>query len=277
MNPDAAAPALDPATPGKPRWRYALGLLRNHPRETMLPFIAVYLPLSILTGFAWILLFLRFYPDVEYGGVQQLLDEAPTSLLFWIFAISAAFTLFLVVGMSATLTSVGALMQGRPLTLSHALDPAFSRMGGLLAIGIVWYAIVGAGTALAITVIGAAICLYVLLRFGMAFHLFLHEGLGASRALRSSWGLMRGRTLKLLLTWLTAIPLALVAFVAVVFVVTLFTLPFGALDGRTETIVLNGIAMVVLGGVIVPAGAYLCIVTTSFYFSARRNEQTSPS
>jgi membrane-anchored glycerophosphoryl diester phosphodiesterase (GDPDase) len=244
-------------------------MLRRNPRETMLPLAVTYIPVSLTVAAGWIFLMLAAYPDANYDSPERLLEDSPRSLLLWLLILTWGCGLFVMVGMAATLVSVRSLLTGKPIGLAHSLDPAFSRMGGLLGISAVLYLLTVAAASLAITIVGTFAVFYLMLRLGLAYHTFMFEHLGVGASLRESWKLVKGRTMALLGIWLSAIPVAVVFFIAVTIVLSLALLPFGSEPGRNLTVVLNAVGFVVLGAVFLPTAGYLCAVTTMYYLSVK--------
>src|SRR4029079_14301486 len=136
------APAVETAAgraaPPRPvaTWRRASQLIRAYPEETILPLLVTQLPLAFLNAGAYFFLFYKAFPDAEYDQFNFVKD-APPGLIFGLLLTNAVYSLFSLVGVAATIVSVKAAPGGRPLSLSQSLDPAFTRMGGLLALGVV--------------------------------------------------------------------------------------------------------------------------------------------
>ncbi len=246
-------------------WLTALRVMRQNPAATLLPIAVTQLPFAILTSVVFFYLFHNQYPDAEFTSWDWL-NTAPNGLRLTMVLVGAAQSLFSLVGAAATMVSVHGLLRGQPVKLSAALDPAFTRMGGLLLLGAFFYGL------LLVSAIGIIIVLYFLVRFGLAIQTFIIEGKSVSQSLGRSWRLLRGRMLSFFGVAVTAIPFGLLLLVATSVVLAIAVLPFGTDPGRTTDLIFQSIAILIVGIMLVPIGAYLATATTLFYLSAK--EQT---
>jgi hypothetical protein len=261
--------AAGPAAPPRPvaTWRRAYQLIRAYPEATMLPLLVTQLPLAFLNAGAYFFLFYKAFPDAEYDQFNFVKD-APPGLIFGLLLTNAIYSLFSLVGVAATIVSVKAALSGRPLSLSQSLDPAFTRMGGLLALGVVFNVLAG------VTILGVVIAIYFVIRFGLALHAYILEGRSAARSLGGSWTLLRGRMLRFSGLLLTLIPVLVGLLFVASIILTLLMLPFGVEDpSRTLGLALNCVAFLVLGILLIPFGAYVSSATTIFYLSAKEQSR----
>jgi hypothetical protein len=256
-----------------PLWRQSLRLIRRHPRTTLLPLLVTQLPLSVVGAAAWAILLGRLFPEAPVDSATKIASDAPPGLVFSLVAMGWAYGLFTLVGLTATVVAVNALATGKRIRLADALDPAFTRMGSLLAIGAVLYGLVTIGAVLAVTVVGSVGAAYLLLRFGLAFHAMVLEGSSPNRSLRRSWALLRGQTARFLGYLLTVVPVGIACAAISTFAFALLSMPFVPSNpGRAATIAIDSCGFVVLGLAFVPTGAYLVTITTLFYINLRSRE-----
>ncbi len=229
----------------------------------MLPLMVTQVPLAALYALSYFLLFHQAFPDAKYDSINPFAD-APNGLIFGLLITNAVYSLFTLVGIAATIVAVRGVLQGKTFKLAEALDPAFTRMGGLLILGILFNVLLG------VTVVGIIVAVYFIVRFALGFHAYILDGAGAWAALGQSWRLLRGRMLRFTGLLLTTIPVLLGAMVAGSLVVAILFAPFASDDpGRTAGLLLNSVAFLVFGLMAVPIGAYLAAATTIFYISAR--------
>lgn len=233
----------------------------------MLPLFVTQAPLAALYAISYFLLFHRAFPDAKYDQINPFTD-APAGLIFGLLITNAAYSLFTLVGVAATIVAVRAILQGKRISLSEALDPAFTRMGGLLVLGILFNMLLG------ITVVGVVVAIYFIVRLALGFHAYILEGAGAWGSLGQSWRLLRGRMLKFTGLLLTVVPVVVGAMLAGSVVMAILFAPFLSDDpARTTGILLNSVAFLVFGLLAVPIGAYLAAATTIFYLSAREESR----
>lgn len=240
----------------------AWSLLTAYPRETILPMLAVQVPVAMVAAVFISFSYLSYFSDEPYRTPGELLSEGTSGPLFMIVIATAVQGLFAQVARGATIASVAALHDGRRLTLAAALDPAFSRMGGLLLIA----AMLIAGTAVLLaTVIGIVLVPFLLLRFGVAFEAYVLEGSSAGQAFRRSWVLTTGNTLRFLAIMLITLAITVVPF----FIIS--ALGSFSTGGRTSDILWSGLLSVVQAGLTAPLFAFITAVTTTFYLQAKAN------
>lgn len=265
MNEEAGIPGppqFEPVKKPDATWLRALGIMRRNPRATLLPMAAMQIPFAILTAVVFFYLFNNQYPDAAFDSFNWL-SEAPNGIRLTMVLVGAAQSLFSLVGAAATMVAVKSVIEGKPIGLAESLDPAFTRMGGLLLIGAIFY-----GLLLA-CLIGIIVLLYFIVRFGAAIHVYVLEGNTVAGSFRGSWNLLRGRMFAFIGVLLTAVPFALVILVVATLVLSVLVAPFGADPGRSTELVLQSGAIFAVGVLLVPIGAYVSISTTIFYLNAK--------
>src|SRR5690606_8381874 len=148
----------------------AFGLLRQHPRATMLPQAAIGIPVAVAAAIATVFVFLSAFPDEDVSTVASLSPEASGAALFAMAVAVAAEALFAQVARGATIVAVASAARGRPVPLVEALDPAFTRLGGLVALVLVLGAI---GALAFLTIVGLIVLPYVLFRLALVFDAYM--------------------------------------------------------------------------------------------------------
>jgi len=242
-----------------PPWRRAFSVMKAYPEETMLPLLVTQGPLAVLNAVVYFVLYQHAYPQAKYDTLNPI-GEAPPTLVLWLVLTNAVYSLFTLVGAAATMVSVRAALAEKPLSLSKALDPAFTRMGGLLVLGVLFNVMLG------VTLVGIIVVLYLVIRFGLAFHVYILGDAHAMAALGRSWQLLRGRMLRFVGVLISATPVIAGVVLAGSLAMGIALAPFVSDDlGRTATISLNAVAFLVFGLLAVPIGAYVSGLTTIFY------------
>ncbi len=232
-------------------------LVTSRPREVLLPVAVVEVPVAIVT--AAVIAFalstvLRETPlDAAEGGYLALLLIA-----------GAAQALFAQVAHGAAIVSIAGLLQGKPTTLTEALDPAFTRMGGLLALLVVLLAV---SAALALTIVGLVLLPYVAIRFALVYQAYLLEERTVFGALGRSWGMMRGHMLRMLGVVLLTV---LIFLGPAVLIQSLEALVGGSRGTQVAT---QAVVSVVQGVLAVPLVAFTSATTTVFYLNLRDAER----
>lgn len=267
MNEEAGAPPSDPAAPvtaAKPRatWRRALGLVRSNIAATMLPLAVIQVPLGIIGAAAYFYLYHQIYPSADFESFSRF-DDSPNGLILALVLMTAVYLLFSLVGAAATIVAVRNLLDGKPVKLAESLDPAFTRMGGLLVLGALFYLLVLATAA------GIVVVLYFIIRWGLAIHAHVLEGTGLGGSLGSSWRVLKGNMLRYIGVLLTGVPVGLVVFTLASIVFAIFLAPFSSEPGRTASLLAQSLGVLVFGIVAIPTGAYMAAATTIFYLSAK--------
>ncbi len=253
--------ARPPAKPGvRETLVAAAALMRDHPLQTMLPLAAVQAPLVLGTSIVTALLYTTVFADDVYPqrgltGVDE--GGAPLFALMVLLAIAALLGL---VGLGATIVSVGALAEGRPLSLTEALDPAFSRLGGLVALLAMF---MGGAMLLAVTIIGLLALPWLATRFGVAFQIYLLEETGPVEALGRSWRLMHSNMLRLLALILLGLALVLVIGLLVP------ASPGMGEASRGARIVIDALLQIVQGAIAIPVTVFAHAAVTLYYLRIR--------
>ncbi len=246
----------------------AFRLVSRNRREAMLPLAAVQVPVSIATAVATAVLYLTVFRDDPVQATDKLIEDGGGPLLAFII-LTAIEGLFAQVARAATVVSIAGVALAKPKSLSAALDPAFTRMGGLLVL----VAVVAAGAGLAlISVVGLIFLPYIALRLALSVETYMLEGLGPTAALRRSWELMRGNVLRFLGVILLAF-LVLLGPLASLSILGAFV---GG--GRTARVIEIAFLTVAQGILVIPLIAFLTATTTLYYLTikARRDAQASP-
>jgi membrane-anchored glycerophosphoryl diester phosphodiesterase (GDPDase) len=248
-------------------WR----LLWRQPRFVLLPMLAVQLPVAALSAAITALLYLTVFRSEEIKPTADLFSDGATAALFVYLAVSSFEALFAQVARAATIVSVAAAARDKPKTLTESLDPAFTRMGHIILL-VVLLVLCLAGALVAVSIlalipfVGAAIALavvsYVALRTMLSFETLMLEGLRPWQAIRRSWAITRGRTLRLL-------GLVIMAFLCIALpLVALSSLNYLITGGRTVEVIVTA-AVTFVGGVLaVPPLAFISTVTTLYYLKA---------
>ncbi|MGE5595843.1 MAG: hypothetical protein ACM3S1_07395 [Hyphomicrobiales bacterium] len=266
-SPPPEAPPPQPALPPRPpripirgtvrdAWRIFLGW----PRQTILPMAAVQVPVALVTSVVTAISYLTVFKDEPVRDISEIFEDGPSGQLFLMLVLFAVDVLFSQVARGATIVGVGQAARAHRLSLSEALDPAFTRMGGLLLLAIV----LGAGAiVLAFTVVGIVVLPYLALKFVLSFEAYMLEGLRPWPAMKRSWALTRGNLISLL----GVLVLAALILVGPLLVVQLLGEAVGG--SRTMEVILNAVVAFVQTILLVPLLAFLTAVTTMFYLKAR--------
>lgn len=242
----------------------------RRPAVTMLPLAVTTIPLVLLLTAGWLVLFLWAYPEVQFEEPNILPENMPNGLLFWIMLLTWAWALFTAVGFAGAVVAVRRHIDGRPFSLPLSLDPAFTRMGGLLVIGLTFYALAMLAGLLVVTVVGTVLMLYLLLRLGLTVHAYILDELGSRAAMGRSWTTVQGHVFGLLLITVIAIPLAFLLITGAAVVIGFASIPFTSDEiGRDGTVILNAIGVLIGGLALVPTLGYLAAATTIYYCSLR--------
>lgn len=241
----------------------AYRLVRANPRAVLLPVACIYVPLAIAISGTQAVLFLTVWSDQDLAGLINLTDfeDIERSVLFVLLVLAAAEVLFLWgVARGAAVVAVAGVIGGRAPTLTEALDPAFTRIGGLLALIAVF---LGIFTGALLTGIGVLLLPYLVLRLGLSFDAYMIEGLSPWRSLARSWDLMGGNILRFFALSFLAALCALPLFILV-------SLPGAAIGGsRTVEILLLAAYSVLQSAALVPVVVFFTACTTLYYFKTR--------
>jgi len=242
----------------------AFGLMRDYPRETMLPLLTIQAPLVLGTILLTIVLYGSVFADQMYpeGGIIGATEGG--AQVFVLVVVVAVGAVVGVIGQGATIVSVAAVAVGRPLTLTQALDPAFTRLGGLIALTVM-FAVVGG--LLAFTIVGLAVIPFLIARFGIAYQVYLLEELGPIDALRRSWETMNGHMLRLL--GILLVGLALLLLIGLLVPVS----PGPESMSRSARIAIDALLQILQGGVAIPVTVFAHAAVTLYYLRIREETQ----
>lgn len=225
----------------------------------MLPFAAVSVPVGVIAALAMAVLFLTRFKDEPY--TRSVFDgDISQGPLFALAIILVVSSLFAVVGQAASIVAVAGAARAEPLPVTRSLDPAFTRMGGLVLLSLL---LIGGAGALAFTLVGLLVLPYFLLRFGLAFQVFMLEGTTPLQALLTSWRLMSGHMLRLLALALL-ITLAVGAYVAIISIS-----PLGEDASRDARIATDAVLDSIRAVLIVPAAVFYQAAITLYYLKVR--------
>lgn len=240
--------------------RDAVRLVLEFPSAVMGPLLAVQLPATTLVAIATAILYLTTFDDREVIAPGNLLlaEDGQQQFVLAILAVVDAF--FTIIAITATIVAITAAAQRSPLPLAEALDPAFTRIGGLVGLAL----ILNFGAAiLVVTVIGIPVLVYLAVRLTLTFQSYMLEEAGVRQALQRSWQLTRGNMLRLAgvlaLGLLAILPVFIFAFIAA-------GITPESRDGEIVTIVVLGILQNI---VVIPAAAIIVASTTLFYLNLK--------
>lgn len=251
----------------------SLRLIRRNRKQTLLPLTVTMLPFVCLAAIAEFVLLNNVYTDAPYDSIARVIEHAPPGLQATLAGVSWILALFSLVGFAATVVAVKGVMEGRKVPLSQALDPAFTRMGGLFALGALAFALWTLAALLAVTVIGALFVLFVMLRLSLALHAFILDGTSALESCRRAWRLAQGHMLHVLGLFIALIPAGLVAIFCALVAAVIVTIPFAPSNpGREGTLAIGAIGVSVAGVVLVPFVALVAAATTILYTELKGRE-----
>jgi len=244
-------------------------LVRLHPRRLLMPMAVITIPLALIIAAVNAALFLTIWEDEELVGLGTLTSDTARPVMFGVVVLVAIDMLFAQVARAATIVAVASVVEGRPGSLTDCLDPAFTRLGGLLVLIAVIAGLLGVAF---VTVIGVLALPYVMIRLGLAFDAYMIEGLGAWPALRRSWSLMHGRILRLFAL------VALSVVCALPILLTLSALEVSIGGDRAPQLLILTVFAGVRSAIFVPVVGFLTACTTLYYFKAReRADAASPA
>lgn len=252
------APAIEPpAAPLKVRLsapaicKQAFRLVRDHPRESMLPLAVIQVPVSAIASLVSVVLFLTVLSD-------QDVDATTGGPLLVLLLLTAFEGLFAQVARAGTIVSIAGVATGKPKTLSQSLDPAFTRMGQLILLVI----ILAAGfVGLLFSIVGIFVMPYLALRVAISFETFMLEDLAPGAAIRRSWSLTSGSVTRML-------ALVLLTLLAVILpVLGIQSLSLVGAGSRTADVLLGGLIAFLQGVLLIPLVAFLTASTTLFYLN----------
>lgn len=265
-----APPFIYAGTP--PQVRRTVGdafrLVARNPANVLGPLFVIQLPIACITAGTTAVLYLTAFSDREVVAPADILSQGDRQQLFtWIVA-AAVDGLFALVARGATIVAIAGVARGRPGTLTAALDPAFTRLGGLILLIL----IIGAGSAaLFASVIGIPILILLAIRLGLAFDTFMLEGRMPLSAIGASWNITSGHTLRLA----GAMILGLLAIAPVIVFASALAGITG--EGRTAEVITIALIGIVQTAILMPAVAVFTAVTTLFYLNLKANADARPT
>ncbi len=252
--------AVLPPVPVRGTIAEAWRLTRTYPRLVLLPMYVIQVPVAVVSAVINLVLYLTVFSDKGIESASALTAQGLDAVLFASLALAAFDLLFSQVARGATVVGVTAAVAGRPEPLTQLLDPAFTRMGGLLLLALVPIALLAGGL---VTIVGTPIAVYAVLRMALATEAYMLEKGSPSRALRRSWNVLSGSMWRflgaLLLTFLMVL-------VPVLLIVSLPAITWG---GRTNQLILLAILTVLQSALAAPFLAFLTAVTTVFYLRVK--------
>lgn len=259
-SPPGAAPAGPPLVPVRATVASAWRLLLASPRAVVLPSLAIQVPVSIVIAATTAILFFTEFSDEPYLQLSEIDGDTARGVAFALIALAAVQVLFGQVARAATIVAVAAAASGNPKRLVDALDPAFTRMGAIVAQGVVLAAI---GGVLVFSIVGLLLFPYVAGRLGVSTEVMMLENQRPIGALAGSWRLLGRRVTRflgvLVLTALICLgPLVLVSF-----------LGLAVTGSRDEQVIWAAIITVIQAALLTPVVALLTAAGTLFYLKAR--------
>jgi len=235
--------------------RTAGHLVIRRPREILLPVVAIHVPLSIILAGITLLASFTILQDEPLDPFE----EGATRSLFLFLSTVGAWILFSQVARAAVIRAVAGSLRKETLTLTETLDPAFTRMGGLIALALLLFAVAAIA---AIPVLGWILAPYLTLRMAMAFDTLILEDLPPGAAVRRSWELTRGRLLRLLGV------LGLASLSLLIPIAVLSLLGLAVTGSRTQQILAGAGYSIVQGILTIPVVAFITASGTTFYLQA---------
>lgn len=233
-------------------------IVLRHPGQTLLPVGAIHLPLAIVLAAVTMFASLTILKDEPLDPFES---EARRTLFVFL-AVTGAQILFSLVARAGAIKAAAAAAKGEVVSVSQALDPAFSRMGGLIGLTFIVFAL---ALPIIIPFVGLVIVGYIGLRVALSFEVFMLEGAPPLNAVRRSWELTGGRMLRL-------IGVLAVSSLALLGPGILLSLLGLAVTGsRTQQVILGAGYTVAQGVLIIPVVAFTSAVTAVFYLQATGN------
>ncbi len=238
----------------------AWSVVRRHPRETILPALVVQTPVALIISVVVVAFYFTGLRHEQNVAPQEVLDHGGRGAQFLVAATAAAQGLFGQVARAASILGIAGVHTGRPLRLVEALDPAFTRMGTLLALAIAFGLLL---FGLAATVVLLPLALYLALRLALAFEFCIIEKRGVGASLAGSWRLLRGSLLRFALG---AIVLA-ATLIGPFAVISLLNLAVAG--GRDTEVILYGITSFVTNVLVTPLVTVITAYTTISYLKLK--------
>ena|GEM_PF-1736950 len=263
-------PTVSSAPSGRPSRIPVTGTIRrawevmlSRPRQTVLPMAVVQIPVALATSVVTVVLYLTVFADEPVLTVNEMVDTAARGQLFAFLVLQAVTALFSQVARAATTVGVANAAAGKAIPLAAALDPAFTRMGALLALSVL---IASGAFVLVLTIVGTLLLPFLALKVALSTETLILEGNGPWGAIRRSWRLTSGNMLSLLGTLLVTIGLVIGPLLAISLVAVIVA------GDRTEQLLLAGLATFIQTVLLVPLFVFVTSVVTVFYLQAKERE-----
>lgn len=241
----------------------AVRLVITYPRPCLAPLYAVQLPAALVTAVGTLALYATVFRDKAVVHPADVFSDGDRAQQLWFALFLGVEALFAQVARGAAIVSIAAAARGAPIQLKDALDPAFTRMGGLLLIVVL--IVLGAGL-LILLVIGIPVAIYLLIRLSVVFDAYMLEGLSPGDAFGRAWSLTKGKMLSL--TGALGLGL-LAAFPVVIFASAVTAISAGDRTLQVSLIASLGLVQIVL---VIPALGAFTALTTLFYLNLKANE-----
>lgn len=259
-----AADLIAPGGPPPVRQTIATAarLVSQNRQQILLPLAIVQAPVALLIAAVTAALYLTVFSGKAEVVPPGVLGTGDSDQIFVALILTAVEGLFTLVARGASIVAIAGAARGRSVSLTQALDPAFTRLGGLLLI--IAISAVAVGIA-ALTVIGLPLAFFAAIRFALVFDAFMIEELGVVDSFKRSWRLTRRNMLRLL-------AVAALSALIVLPAVFVFSLLSGiTADSRTAEVLLVSGAAVVQSILLIPLVAFATATTTLFYLRLKAN------
>lgn len=146
---------------------------------TLGPLLAIQGTVALGTAAVTAVLFAVVLPDEPAVAPVDSLDARATGLRFALAVLNASAMLFTQVARAGTTVGTAASRRKEPLSLTAGDEPAFTRMGALLALAVL---VATVSFALALTLVGVTLLPFVAARIGLAAVALVLEERGALAA-----------------------------------------------------------------------------------------------
>jgi hypothetical protein len=241
----------------------AARLVNDFRRATMLPIAIVQIPIVLVLTLANAVLYSTIFLDEPFAAGGPFAANASGAPLFAALILFAVNFLFSTVGNAAAVVASWGVVEGHPKGVAECLDPAFTRLGGLILLFVLLFGIV---FLVSFTLIG----IIFLPRLLFTLHAYILEGRSPAGAIVRSWQMTRGYMLRLI-----ALVLLAVVLIIPVFVVAALN-PAADESGRAYEIIADIVTTGIAGLVAIPLFAIMVSAATLFYAKIRRREAGVP-
>ena len=251
------APAPEHRILVRPTVRAAWALVREHPRESVLPSLLIEVPVTLIIAVVTAVMFLTVFGDNQFKLATDLDGDDTQGVVFLLLLGAGVQALFAQVAHGATIAGVASVLRGKPGGATAALDAAFARMGALLLMAVI---LVIFGTLLLVSLVGIVLVPLLLIRLSMSYEALMVNNLRVTQAFARSWRLTSGHVLRILGTLLFGGLTALPAFFFA------FFLNAAVVGSRTQEIVLATVVAMAVALILAPVYAFFTALTTIIYF-----------